>query len=101
MLSRRRACVSGGCRKTKIAQAFPWAIQHDNIYVLPTFAYAIEARLTDNAGERKAALVKAVYLDRKSERLSRLPPSELEEALKAAGKTPPFKSGPENPGRGV
>ncbi|MBK1678916.1 tetratricopeptide repeat protein [Rhodocyclus tenuis] len=65
------------------------------------WSYAIEARLTDNAGERKAALVKAVYLDRKSERLSRLPPSELEEALKAAGKTPPFKSVPENLARGI
>ena len=55
------------------------------------WSYAWEAALTDNRARRAVALVKAVYLDRQSEMLSRLPPKEIEAALRSTRKTPPFR----------
>lgn len=55
------------------------------------WAYAQEAALTSDAQARKAAVLKARYLDRNSERLKRLPKSELNEADAILKKSPPFR----------
>ncbi len=65
------------------------------------WSYAVEALLTDSASTRKTALIKAVYLDRNSERLKRVPNKELEEAAKLAQKMPPFRITPVNATKGV
>lgn len=50
----------------------------------PWFAwpYAMEARLTSNRNDRERAIAMAYYLDPKSERLSKIPKSEISAAVK-------------------
>ncbi len=54
------------------------------------WSYAIEARWSVNGDQRKRALVKAMYLDRNSERLTHLPQNELDEAARIAKERNPF-----------
>lgn len=51
----------------------------------PWFAwpYAMEARLTNNPGDRERAVAMAAYLDPKSERLAKIPKAEIDAATKS------------------
>ncbi len=58
----------------------------------PWFAwpYAMEAKLSTNTNERRRAIAMAYYLDKKSERLTAFPKSEIDAAVSEFGGSNPF-----------
>jgi len=58
----------------------------------PWFAwpYAMEAKLSTNKGERSRAVAMAYYLDKKSERLAKVPKNEINVAVKGFANRNPF-----------
>jgi hypothetical protein len=60
------------------------------------WAYAIEAKLTRNPKERNRAIAMAYYLDRNSERLSKIPKREIDAAVKEFSRNNPFLKKPKS-----
>jgi thioredoxin-like negative regulator of GroEL len=54
------------------------------------WAYAMEAKLSADANERRRAIAIAFYLDKKSERLAAIPKSEIDAAVRESDGTNPF-----------
>ncbi|HNI52490.1 MAG TPA: hypothetical protein PKL61_12425 [Accumulibacter sp.] len=73
---------------------------NQKIHPWEAWSFAWEAALTEDRAHRVTALDKAVYLDRQSQMLLRLPPQEVEAAARRSGKTPPFRLD-KKPGRAV
>lgn len=73
---------------------------NQKIHPWQAWSFAWEAALSEDRARRLTALDKAVYLDRHSQMLSRLPPPEIEAAARRSGKTPPFRLDTK-PGRSV
>ena len=73
-----RAAALDWARKNQISQ--PWF----------AWPYAVEARLSTVPAERGRAIAMAHYLDPKSERLARLPKTEVQQALREWGSRNPF-----------
>ncbi len=57
-----------------------WARSHQVIQPMYSWAYAFEAKYTQDKHARKRALALALYLDRDSERIARIPEKEKQEA---------------------
>lgn len=78
-----------GSAKIK-ALTIDWARKSQMVQPWHAWSYALEAKLTSNPMDRKRALAMAYYLDPKSERLAGFKQSEIDEAVKAFGKSNPF-----------
>jgi tetratricopeptide (TPR) repeat protein len=72
------------------AIALDWARKNQTLQPWVAWAYAVEAKLATNPQERRRAIAMTHYLDRGSERLSRLPQSEVKAALKEYAIRNPF-----------
>lgn len=72
------------------AVALNWARQSQKFEPWHSWGYAIEARLTTNAADRKRAIAMTHYLDPKSERLSAFKKPEIDEAVRAYARANPF-----------
>jgi hypothetical protein len=72
------------------AMALDWAKKNQVTQPWFAWSYAVEARLSTNPAERSRAMAMTYYLDRNSERLSRLPKSEVQQAVKESGGRNPF-----------
>lgn len=71
------------------AMALGWAQKNQVVQPWFAWAYAIEARLSTDAAARRRAIAMTHYLDPRSVRLSRLPRSEVDAAVKEfAGRNP-------------
>lgn len=55
------------------------------------WAYAVEAKYTDNPADRLLALGLALYLDRRPERIESIPDEEKKKAQEWLEKNNPFK----------
>lgn len=67
-----------------------WAKVHEQMLPTQAWAYAIEARHTDNAGDRRRALALTLYLDRSSERIADIPKEEKDLARQWLEDNNPF-----------
>lgn len=72
------------------ALALDWARKNQTLQPWVAWAYAVEAKLTTNPQERRRAIAMAYYLDKGSERLSRLPRNEVKVAVKEYASRNPF-----------
>lgn len=72
--------------------ALSWARQNQAFQPWFAWAYAMEAKLATTPQERARAIAMTHYLDRNSERLSKLPPAEVEAALREYGQRNPFRT---------
>jgi hypothetical protein len=72
------------------AVALEWAQKNQVVQPWHAWAYAMEAKLSNDPKTRGRAIAMAHYLDPGSERLSRLPPEEVRDALKRFGAHNPF-----------
>jgi hypothetical protein len=70
--------------------ALDWAKTNQKFLPWFSWAYAMEAELSDNPVERKRAIAMAFYLDPKSERLGRIPEKEREAAVREFKDQNPF-----------
>lgn len=70
--------------------AIDWAKKNQKFQPWFAWAYAMEAKLSNNKAERKRAVAMAFYLDPQSERLGRIPQKEREAAVKEFGRQNPF-----------
>lgn len=69
--------------------ALAWAKQNQVSQPWFAWSYALEAKLSPNAEERRRAMAMAYYLDKNSERLASLPAKEVSAAVKEyAGRNP-------------
>ncbi|HEY8095602.1 MAG TPA: hypothetical protein VIE65_05845, partial [Methylobacter sp.] len=69
--------------------ALDWAKKNQKFQPWFAWAYAMEAKLSNNKTERKRAIAMAFYLDPQSERLGSIPQKERDVAVKEfAGKNP-------------
>jgi hypothetical protein len=71
--------------------AVDWARKHQRIRPMYGWAYAVEAKYTDNPADRLRALGLALYLDRRSERIAAIPENEKAKAREWLEKNNPFK----------
>jgi len=72
------------------AIALDWARKNQTLQPWVAWAYAVEAKLATNPQERRRAIAMTYYLDKGSERLSRLPQSEVKAAVKEYASRNPF-----------
>ena len=73
--------------------AVSWARSVEGFAPWFAWPYAMEARLTPDRNDRARATAMAYYLDRKSERLAKIPKSEIDIAVKQfAGRNPFLKT---------
>ncbi|TAK63888.1 tetratricopeptide repeat protein [Methylobacter sp.] len=70
--------------------ALDWAKKNQKFQPWFAWAYAMEAKLSNNKAERKRAIAMAFYLDPQSERLGGIPQKEREAAVKEFGRQNPF-----------
>jgi tetratricopeptide (TPR) repeat protein len=71
-------------------KALTWAKKFQTIQPWFAWAYAMEARLTTNANDRRRATAMAYYLDRNSERLASIPRADIKAAVREFAKRNPF-----------
>jgi len=71
--------------------ALDWAKKNQAFNPWFAWPYAIEARFSTNPDQRARAIAMAHYLDRKSERLGKLPKEEVAKAVKEYEKRNPFR----------
>jgi tetratricopeptide (TPR) repeat protein len=72
------------------AMALEWVRKNQAFQPWFAWSYAIEAKLSPNPQERRRAMAMTYYLDRNSERLSRLPQGEVKAAAKEYAARNPF-----------
>jgi tetratricopeptide (TPR) repeat protein len=91
----------GATRTTKYRDAaLSWAKKVQAFSPWFAWAYAMEAKLSTNAGDRHRAIAMAYYLDRNSERLSAIPKKEINAAVREfAGRNPFLNLKPRNSAR--
>ena len=70
--------------------AVRWSHIFQTLQPWAAWAYAMEAELTDNAAQRKATLVKALFLDPLSPRLRAIPAEQIKQAKSRLGSGSPF-----------
>ncbi|MGZ8906734.1 MAG: hypothetical protein ACXW1U_13560 [Methylobacter sp.] len=70
--------------------ALDWAKKNQKFQPWFAWAYAMEAKLSNNKAERKRAIAMAFYLDPQSERLGKVPQKERKAAVKEFGGKNPF-----------
>ena len=71
-------------------KALTWAKKFQTVQPWFAWSYAMEARLTTNANDRRRAMAMAYYLDRNSERLASLPQAAIKAAVKEFANRNPF-----------
>jgi hypothetical protein len=71
--------------------ALDWAKKNEAVNPWFAWPYAVEARLSTDPAARGRAMAMAYYLDRKSERLGRLPKTEVQNAVKEYANRNPFR----------
>jgi hypothetical protein len=71
--------------------ALDWAKKNEAVNPWFAWPYAVEARFSTNPAERGRAMAMAYYLDRKSERLGKLPKAEVQNAVKEYANRNPFR----------
>lgn len=71
--------------------AIEWARRHQRIRPLDGWAYAVEAKYSDNPASRLRALALALYLDRRSERISGISEEEKGKAREWLENNNPFR----------
>jgi len=76
--------------------AIELARHHQRIMPMFAWAYAVEAKLSKSGPKRERALGAAMYLDRNSERISKISKKEKEKALERFKATNPFAKEPAN-----
>src|SRR5207302_7123177 len=71
-------------------KALTWAKKFQTMQFWFAWSYAMEARLTTNANDRRRAMAMAYYLDRNSDRLASLPQAAIKAAVKEFANRNPF-----------
>ena len=71
-------------------KALTWPKKFQTVQPWFAWSYAMEARLTTNANDRRRAMAMAYYLDRNSERLASLPQAAIKAAVKEFANRNPF-----------
>jgi hypothetical protein len=71
--------------------ALDWAKKNEAVNPWFAWPYAVEARLSTDPAARGRAIAMAYYLDRKSERLGKLPKAEVQNAVKEYANRNPFR----------
>jgi tetratricopeptide (TPR) repeat protein len=70
--------------------AIEYAKMHQRILPMMAWAYAVEAKYSQSGPDRLRALALTLYLDRRSERISKFSEKERQEAMKWLDKNNPF-----------